>query len=181
MATPIDDQLSFSALARQQGRIERQVPGGSLARLEAEAPALGPLAVTLAFRMDGQGRPWVTGNAKQMVNATCQGCLGERPHLLDVSFDLCMLPEGPAAQAAAERHDVLTVEGDSVAIGDIVEDELLLMLPERLCEAVPCPHAPAVSFPAEGADAGAEENFETSPNAGHNPFGVLAALKRADS
>jgi len=76
---------------------------------------------------------------------------------------------------------VLTVEGDSVAIGDIVEDELLLVLPERLCEALPCPHAPAVSFPAEGADAGAEHNVETSPNAGQNPFGVLAALKRADS
>lgn len=191
MATPTDDRLSFSALARQQGRIERQIAGGVLTRLEAEAPVEGALSVTLSFRMDSLGRPWVTGSAKQLVTATCQGCLVERSHLLEVDFDLCMLPEGPAAQAASERYDVLTVDGDTVTIADIVEDELLLALPERLCEALPCPHAPVGSFPADGAQARvdnnrvdsnrADNNSETSPKAAQNPFGVLAALKRADS
>lgn len=212
MATPIDDRLSFPALARQRGRVDRQIAAGALTRLAAEAPGLGPLDVALTFRMDDQGRPWVAGSAKQTVNAVCQGCLDERPYVLDVAFDLCMLPEGAAAQAAAERHDVLIVEGESVAIADIVEDELLLALPERLCEALPCPHAPAVSFPAQigraegGRPRGSAVNVggasmpdsadglanapagtavdgkdETSPMSGHNPFGVLAALKRADS
>jgi uncharacterized metal-binding protein YceD (DUF177 family) len=82
--------------------------------------------------------------------------------------------EGPDVHALADDHDVLIVSGDGVTVPEIVEDELILALPERLCVEEPCPHSPGLAFPA------VSDVVEDDADA-RNPFHILAALKRADT
>jgi uncharacterized protein len=171
MTTAADDRLAYASLARQAVHVDRRLPAGALHRLEELAPADGDGTVRLEFRIDEQGRAWVRGHAEQPVDAACQRCLERFGRVLAVDFDLCIAREGEEASELGAGVDVLVAEGDTVSIAEIVEDELLLGLPDRLCESDPCPNAPPLSFPA----AGAEEKLAGSP------FGVLSKLKDSDA
>lgn len=175
MTTPSDERLAFANLARQGARVERRLPAASLQRLAELAPGIDDVQVELEFRLDGSERPWVRGRAAQVVDATCQRCLERFEFPLSVAFDLCMVAEGGDVREIADQADVLVVDGETVAIADIVEDELLLGLPDRLCREDPCPYAPALSYPAEVAEVA--DTAERTVN----PFSVLSKLKRADS
>jgi len=175
MTTPSDERLAFANLARQGARVERRLPAALLARLAELAPGTEDVRVDLEFRLDGSERPWVRGRAAQIVEATCQRCLERFEFPLSVEFDLCIVAEGEDVREIADGGDVLVVEGETVAIADIVEDELLLGLPDRLCREDPCPYAPALSYPTEGA------GVADGAAAATNPFSVLSKLKRADS
>jgi len=172
MTTPTDERLAYASLARQAVRMERQLPADALPRLAEIAPGRGPVSVTLEFRVDGAGRSWVSGRADQLVAAACQRCLERFERRLGVTFDLCIVREGADLREIADGTDVLVVEGETVAIAEIIEDELLLGVPDRLCEEEPCPYAPVLSFPATGAE---------RTEAAESPFNVLSKLKRADS
>jgi uncharacterized protein len=175
MTTPPDERLAYANLARQGAHVQRRLPAAALPRLGAIAVGKGVIDVDLKFRLDGSGRPRVEGRVSQLVETACQRCLERFDHRLSVEFDVCIMREGAAATEAAERTDVLVAEGESVSIADIVEDELLLGLPDRLCRTEPCPHAPALSYPAAGEEP-ADEPAESA-----SPFSVLSKLKRADS
>lgn len=175
MATPSDERLAYAPLARQGVHVRRFLPAVALTRLGELATGLGEVEVDLEFRTDESGRPWVHGRASQRVEATCQRCVERIQYDLAVDFDLCIQRESAAARELAERVDVLMVGGDSVTVAEIVEDELLLGLPERLCTEEPCPFAPALAYPV-----GAEEPADTTSGQG-GPFDILAKLKRADS
>lgn len=174
MATPSDERLAYATLARQGVHVRRSLPADALTRLGELACGLGEIEVEVEFRTDDSGRPWVRGRAAQRVEATCQRCVERMPYDLAVEFDLCIQRESAAARELAERMDVLMVTGDSVTLAEVVEDELLLGLPERLCAEEPCPFAPPLVYPVS------EEPADTTPGQG-GPFDVLATLKRADS
>ena len=168
MKTRPDERLPYLELARQGARVERRVPAEAFARLDAVAPGSGELRAELVFSLDDERQPWVTGAAAVLVNATCQRCLERFDRALEVEFALCIVRDGELASELAERADVLVADGDAVTVADVVEDELILRVPERLCRGEPCPQAPPLESPAEGAPAPAREN----------PFSVLSDLKR---
>ncbi len=167
MNTCPDERLPYLELARQGARVERTVQAADLQRLADIAPGQGPLQAQLDFHLDANGRPWVTGTASICILATCQGCLEERPWDLAVEFDLCIARDPDVATALAQDADVLVADADTVSVAEVVEDELILSLPERLCTEIPCPLAPARSHPAEGGEP-----------AEVNPFQVLSVLKQ---
>ncbi len=167
MSTRPDERLPYLELARQGARVERSVQAGDLTRVAEIAPGLAPLHARMSFRLDAQGRPWVAGTASTRVLATCQGCLEELPHDMQVEFDLCIVRDPDVASALAEEMDVLVADSDTLSVADVVEDELILSLPERLCTETPCPRAPARSFPEQQPEAAQD-----------NPFKVLSELKR---
>ena len=175
MNTHPDDRFAYPELARQGAVVVRRLQADSLPRLNELAPGKGAVAVELNFRLDGAGRPWVSGRAMQAVEAGCQRCLGRFDRTLEVEFDLCIVREEKHARELAGVADVLVVEAETVSIADIVEDELLLGLPERLCLEDPCGFAPAMSYPVAGAE------VADAAQAADNPFSVLLKLKRADS
>lgn len=169
MNTRPDERLPFRDLARQGARVARSLPADSLGRLSEVAPGRGTLEVDMTFSLDAEARPWVRGSATLRVAATCQRCLGVFDRDLQVSFELCIVTDPALASAMAEEADVLVTDADWVTVADVVEDELLLALPERLCTEEPCPNAPALDYP----DADAPE-----PDREDNPFQVLSQLKR---
>jgi uncharacterized protein len=168
-----EERLRYLDLAKQGARVSRRVQAATLPRLHALAPGTSEVAVELRFHLDAEGRPWVTGTAVQAVRAACLRCMEELDCGLEAAFSLCILKEGGEARTVGSDHDVLIVEGDAITIEDVVEDELLLALPERLCTVEPCPRAPALGFPAPAV--------QDEPESGH-PFGILKRLKQtADS
>lgn len=169
MDTHPDERLPYLELARQEARVVREMPASEFGRLSAVAPGIGPLTVDMTFSKDDAGRPWVQGTLSAVLRPTCQRCLGAYDWPVRLDFRLCIVRNGSLASELAEEVDVLVAEAEAVSIADVVEDELLLALPERLCTEEPCPHAPALSYPADEAP---------EPEAGDNPFHVLSRLKR---
>jgi len=174
MNTHPDDRFAYPDLARQGAVVVRRLQADSLPRLNELAPGRGEVTVELVFRLDGAGRPWVSGRAMQAVEASCQRCLGRFDRTLEVEIDLCIIRQDEDARELAGLADVLVVEAETVSLADIVEDELLLGLPERLCLEDPCGFAPAMSYPVAGAEAA------DAAQAADSPFSVLSKLKRAD-
>jgi len=169
MTTRSDERLPYLDLARQGARVERLVQADGFSRLAEVAPVRDAVQVEIAFAIRGDGRIWVSGAAEATLNAECQRCLERLDRPLRVTFDLCIVRDPDVASELASGADVLTVDGDSVTVAQIVEDELILGLPERLCIEEPCPLTPALSYPAEDSEKTASDD---------NPFRVLSVLKR---
>jgi uncharacterized protein len=169
MNTHPDEPLPYLELARQGARVVREFPAEKLERLADVAPGRGTLHLDMRFSMDGDGRPWVAGTAEVSVAATCQRCLGSFERPMSAAFELCIVRNPDTASELAAEADVLMLETDALTLAQVVEDELLLELPERLCDSEPCPHAPALEFPAPDAP---------EPDETDNPFVVLSQLKR---
>ena len=168
MTTPPDERLPYLDLARQGARVSRSVQPERLRRLDGIAPGRGPLHVDMTFDLDGHARPWVSGTVEVTVAATCQRCLEQFDHQMRERFELCITRDPEQASELAAEADVLVVEADAVSVADVVEDELILGLPERLCTETPCPHAPAMEYPAK----------EPNPADDDNPFRVLSKLRQ---
>ncbi len=169
MNTHPDEALPYLDLARQGARVVREFPAVALERLAEIAPGQDTLSLDMRFSMDGNGRPWVAGQAAVTVAATCQRCLERFDRQMTARFELCIVRNAATASELAEEVDVLVLDSDELTLAQVVEDELLLSLPERLCEEEPCPFAPNLEFPAPDAPEPAETD---------NPFHVLSQLKR---
>ncbi|MFU8814089.1 MAG: YceD family protein [Pseudomonadales bacterium] len=169
MNTRPEERLPYLELARQGARVVRSVQADAFARLADIAPAKGVMQVEMNFSLDENGRARAVGSAEVVVNATCQRCLEQLERPMRVTFDLCIVEDAELASELARSEDVLAADSESVTVAQVVEDELILALPERLCVEEPCPLAPALSYPAAEAD-------EAEPD--ENPFSVLSLLKR---
>lgn len=162
-----DERLPYLELARQGARLEREVQAQDLERISAVAPGRGDLRIEMNFHLDAQRRPWVTGSAEVTLTATCQRCLEQFDTAMQGRFALCIVRDPDLASELANEVDVLVAQDDAVTVADVVEDELLLSLPERLCTESPCRYAPALEYPAQEEIAPPDDN----------PFHVLAVLK----
>jgi uncharacterized protein len=169
MKTRADERLPYLELAKQGARVVRSVQPDGLTRLAEVAPGREVIETEMTFSIGDDGRVWVAGVVAGVLNATCQRCLEKLDRPLRATFDLCIVSDPALASRIASEADVLVAEGDAVTIAQIVEDELILGLPERLCVEDPCPVAPAFEYPAAEAE-------DTEPR--DNPFSVLSQLKR---
>ncbi len=184
MNTRPQEALSFRDLARQQARISRQISLQELSRLSelvADAGGSAALDVSLQFGMDSRGFSRVDGTVSGQLPLLCQRCAEELVHPLSLSFG-CFIVESDAladelAANGESPGDVLVAAGNEVTTAEIVEDEILLSLPEWLCEADPCSRAPELAYPAAQLPEGAEQAPGSEPvEAAENPFSVLAEL-----
>lgn len=183
MNTRPQETLSYRDLAKQQARVSRQIELQELSRLEnlvVRVEDNATLEVTLQFSLDPRGLSRVEGVVSGSLLLNCHGCAEDLPFSLSLPFG-CFIAEGEALAAKVANSgdsdlpdDVLVVQGTEVTIAAIVEDELLLSLPERLCVEEPCPRAPHLDYPAEQTGGAAEEP-ETD-----NPFSVLAGMEIDD-
>ena len=169
MNTRPDERLPYLELAKQGARVVRSVQAEAFTRLAELAPGRGTMQVEMHFSLDQDGRARAAGFVEGVVNATCQRCLEQLERPMRATFDLCIVEDAELASELARSADVLAADSDTVTVAQVVEDELILGLPERLCIEEPCPLAPALSYPAVEAE-------ETEPD--ENPFSVLSVLKR---
>ena len=148
--------------------------------------------VALRFSTDSQGCARVEGELTGSVRLNCHRCAEALKYQLTAGFS-CVIAESEAIAArlvekgraggdSVPAEDVLVANGDVVTVAQIVEDELLLNLPERLCTSEPCERAPELAYPADTA-VGLDDSYGSASADGEssggedNPFSVLANLK----
>lgn len=139
----------------------------------------------IAFRRDEAGRPVVLGRVQAVLPLECQRCLGVVEHRVDAPVRL-MLAQGPdLARDPPEPYEALPVIEDRVRPADLVEDELLLTLPQipmhpaGACQAAGWSEAvagPALASGPTQDPAAALAPGQATPDR-PNPFGVLAGWK----
>ncbi|MFZ0788766.1 MAG: YceD family protein [Chromatiaceae bacterium] len=107
------------------------------------------------------------------IRLVCQRCLGAVSVPLDAPVALALVRDAAQAEALPDHLDPMEVEEGRIRPLDLVEDELLLAIPQ-----VPM-HPPGrcaeLYEPAADADQGVEV---PGPE---NPFAVLAHMKRPAS
>ena len=131
----------------------------------------GELEFQMAFYRGEKRRACVRGTVKATVRLTCQRCLQAMEQELDCEFNLALVKGLDEAAGLSGEFDPLMPEEDVINPLDLIEDELLLALPQ---------------IPKHGADTacgqddswtdepGLEEEQDQQPD---NPFQVLQQLK----
>ncbi len=167
-------------LAEQNSTLEGFVPLSGLGRFAdailgaSSSDPREQCQVRLTFSKDEERRRVVSGELDAEVMLECQRCLKPMMSRLESSFRLGFVTSDEQAQNLPRDLEPVLTEDFSVNLWELVEDELLLVLPP---------------FPLhERADCQATEvleNFEPDPEAPEpdeekreNPFNVLADLKK---
>ena len=152
--------------------LEGEFPLAAMGRL---TPLLGASGGTVAFALssgvDEQGLRFLAGHAATKVQMVCQRCLALVEVPLAVNFKLGLARSENESRSLPEHYDPLIVSEGSIVLSELIEDELILVLPiaamhekARQCKRVEV-------FSSTNAS---EEEAEGMKNSG--PFAVLSAL-----
>ncbi len=170
-SSPADEiAVDVPALAQRGERFEATVPVKAFARLGAalgETVETDAVEVALEFRRDETGGTRIVGECRMRATVLCSGCAEAVPVRLDVALDFRIVATEAEAERLLPDTDAVVLDEDRATLAGLVEDDLLLGLPEQACEErSTCPHALALEGPGP------------SDAAPVGPFAALAALKR---
>lgn len=127
------------------------------------------LDVRLFAGRDAGGRRFITGHVDGFLHLCCQRCLAVMDFPLALDFRLALVESEAEADRLGGEYEPLLIGAERISVRELVEDELLLTLPDFPQHAgAQC----AMPDYREEEDAGAQA--EDRPN----PFAVLGDLKR---
>ncbi len=158
-------------LARQAGSWRGRVALDQFERLGAlvTGAATAVVDVDLGFRRDEEGRTRADGRVTVTASVECGRCLLPQPCLIDVTIQLCIVATDAEAAKLGGQVDPFVLDGEEVRIKDLVEDDLILGVPQQVCSrGDDCPDRPRYTYGDASADGGAETR--------NNPFASLADL-----
>jgi uncharacterized protein len=163
------DPWRFADLGKE---ISGALPLDALSRLSAclLKPA-GNVDFRLVFGRDQERRAILGGWLKTVLSLQCQRCLEEVNLPVDIRLSVVFVQGLDEAEMLSENLDPWVVEDDQVAFRDLLEDELLLALPQVAM------HEPG-SCRAPRSGVTGETPMESSRQERENPFAVLSELKR---
>ena len=167
-------QLDVAQLAREGGRWRGTIDVAAFERLgnvlfdvagsiETKTPSV---SAALDFSLDGEGRPRVRGTCKVVAPICCSRCA----ETLDVEVESHLDFRVVATDAEVERlmpaFDAVVSKDAQLPLTALVEDDILLSIPERCCgEGANCGYAREIEL--AGRDA---EMSEAKPLAGLRAF-----------
>ncbi|MEJ2391442.1 MAG: YceD family protein [Gammaproteobacteria bacterium] len=163
-------QIDPFRLAEAGSHLSGKLPLRQFKRLaEVLSDNSGELAVALEFDVDELGVPVVRGNIQATLMLTCQRCLEAFAFPVDIRIALAWVRTEQDADRLPLRYEAYLVEEIPLQLNDMIEDELLLALPQiPMHQASACPASKLLKQQDDGAD-------ESEQQA--NPFAVLAKLK----
>jgi uncharacterized protein len=157
-------------LADKRGELKGQIPVSSLDRLaDVLFNDTGAVAVDLFFGREGRLAK-VEGEIEAVLELKCQNCLQAVQWPVKNTVKLGIVTSIDQADRLPEEYEPLLVDEEKVLLKNIIEDELLLILPTFPKHQHDClAHNPAIN----------KEDFlpdgQQSPP--ENPFSILAKLK----
>lgn len=126
------------------------------------------VTVEVGFAKQGK-RAVITGSIKGTLQLICQSCLQALPWSLDISFRLGVVASTQDADKLEVDCEPLLFNGETVSLIELIEDEILLALPDYP------KHDYACTSVNSSKDADFDKHIQTQTN---NPFSVLAKLKK---
>ena len=158
--------------AQDEVELDSVLPVSGMKRLSAmlHRPG-GELDIQLAFAVDELGTTTLKGRLRTCLQLLCQRCLEPVRVEVDAPLALGFARSEAGLEAIPATLDPVLAESGQVDLPQLLEDEILLALPQ-----IPR-HAQgecrtAVGMAAEPAEASSEKR--------ENPFSVLAGLKKSD-
>ena len=172
MLERLPDKVDAMLLARKGQDYRVQLPLKDLVRLGAVlSDTDGQVEVSISIGIDDEGIPNISGTVEGTLHVICQRCLEPMPLEIKTGFRLGLVYSEEQGEALPEHYDAMLVEDDDVSLIDIVEDELLLALPQVvLHDEQECSSTEIIRSLAE-----AEASQEAQQ--ADNPFAVLEQLK----
>ncbi|MDN7133214.1 YceD family protein [Vreelandella profundi] len=159
-------------LAARHERIEGLVALDKLPRLADEAGIqTGDCHVVLEFGVDAQGRREIRGHLQATLALACRRCLVPLPQQVDSDFLLGMITDEALAAELPASHEPVLVEKEQLDLLTVVEDELILSLPQVVYHDEAECHVSAEQLVSKTEGAATEVTPAT------NPFAVLNVLK----
>lgn len=139
---------TYRDLAHSNTQLARRVPAEDLARVAELGTLLDPVLATFAFfKLDG--KPAVRLEAVVTVMLPCQWCEESVGREVQVHCEALLAEsEAQASEwaAADEKLPVIAVVGKDFDAAALIEDELILALPGRVCSDNACPRRPTTSY-----------------------------------
>jgi uncharacterized protein len=154
--------------------ITDSIPINALQRLgSALSSTEGEIQVDIRFDRDEEKLAFLSGTIRGNLRLECQRCLQDMKlpvdSLVSIAFVKATIRKNDGDDDhISERYDLFEVEEDRVCLTDVIEDELLLLLPQ-----VPMHTAPACEIETEFGNTLNEPEAEEK----ENPFAILATLK----
>ena len=160
-------------LASRRAVLAGLVEPASMPRLMEVATKPPPaVAYRIEFTRDARGRPRMSGRVEGTWPLVCQRCLGDLDWRFDVKFETLVLR---SENGDTIEQDVVVCPGGRVPLEPVIEDELLLALPNAPVHPHGACEAPPVRTGADRAGSGRTADGE-GPERRPNPFSVLRTL-----
>jgi len=157
-------------LADNRGALKGQIPLKSLDRLaDILADDTGTIAVDLFFGREGRLAK-IEGHIETVLELKCQNCLGAVKWPVDCAIKLGIVTSIDQANRLPEGYEPLLVEEGKILLKNIIEDEILLILP-----AFPKHQHSCLAPKLDNNNIDSLVNDEQSSP--ENPFSILAKLK----
>ena len=143
------------------------VPLAAFERFAAAVLSAGDVEVEVRLGDDEAARARVTGRCGVDAVLVCSRCADDAAVRIDCAVDFRLVGSEAEAEALTPMFDTMVASGERVSVAALVEDDLLLNLPEVGCaDRETCPH-----WAEQQADVAAE------PERRESPFAALGALK----
>ena len=119
--------LDVEELASRRAVLAGVVEAESLPRLlEVVAAGPGAVAYRIEFTRDVSGRPKMSGHVEGVLPLVCQRCLDRLDWTFDARFESVVVGD---AQEDTGGMDAVTCPGGRIELDPVIEDEILLALP----------------------------------------------------
>lgn len=170
MSDRLPEYIDPIQLADKQGIVKGHATISSLARLaDFLASDAGSIAVALYFRREGR-LVLIEGRLEGLLQLVCQNCLEPIEWPISHTVRLGVVMSIEQADRLPEDYEPLLLVGEKILVKDIVEDELLLLLPTFPKHQRACPMPARTDYPSDVAKPNGKPVRE-------NPFSILANLK----
>lgn len=121
--------------ARNNRRWRGKLPIASFDRLVREISTDTEFVdVELAFSHDEKNHIKMQGQASVTAEVACHRCSESVVTTIRADIDARIVRSEEIAQTLAQEADVIVVTDNPVSITDLVEDDLILSIPWRVCE-----------------------------------------------
>lgn len=170
MSERLPDFIDPVLFAEKRSILSGAIEITSLDRLsDLVAESDGCVEVEALFAKEGK-RPVVSGSIKTSLTLTCQSCLQPLPWPLDIAFKLGVVSSLQEAEQLEVDCEPLLYQGGKVSFNALIEDEILLALPDYPKHGYDCLK--------RGSSKNNDFNDQNNPGKADNPFSVLAKLKK---
>ena len=166
MAGHTPENVTYKALTSVDARLDRVVSSEDLPRLSEVGVLLSPARATLMFAYHDRRR-WVAGHASVQLKLPCQWCDRELDREIEVDFAAWLATDEEQALEWSEKLESdapIVVAGEVLDVPLLIEDELLMAVPGRVCIDDLCFHRPV------------QDSQEEQPLSASSPFAAMAEL-----
>lgn len=171
MLERLPDFIDPIVFADRQRQLSGEIALNRLSRLkEALCDDGGTVSIDLSFSKEGRFAI-IRGTATATLKVECQSCLQPMDWPLEIDINLAAVTSLEQADLLAGEHEPLLLEEEKISLNQLVEDEMLLALPDFPRHERDCMNYQAATAKDEHKD------FETAQPDSNNPFSVLAQLK----